>query len=1281
MNGLLYITSCTNSSKKSTVVEKTDSLAPPVAIQVTNPFIVRLDTCPKPISITIPAGSIKQSNTAQNGYEAQLVQSETKAVDFIPLMRNYTTDDGLALDAIECVYKDKKGCLWFGTAGGGVSRYDGTQFITYTIAQGLANNVVRSIMEDNEGNFWFGTSGGGLSCFDGFSFKNYTFKEGPQANTIWCIEKDRKGNLWLGTYGNGVFCYNGKTFKNYTTADGLIHNLVLNIKEDKKGNIWFATADGISRYNGTSFTNFSKDDGLVGTIVKSITEDKKGRLWFGTEGGGVSCYDYKKTEQIHETEQKKTNCFTNYNKEHGLESNFIQSVFEDKNGDMWFGTKGNGAICYNGMSFVNYTTAHGLGNNNISCIAEDETGNIWFGSSGGGVTRYDNKSFINYTTKQGLGNNIIYSIGKDKNENMWFGTDNGGVSCYNGTHFTNYTKTQGLPSNVIRSIEEDQNGYLWFGTNGSGISKFDGNIVEAIEKQKKAELKTLSNSKKTNERFFKTFTNYGEKQGVSGKGISCIKEDKEGTLWLGTFGEGVFRYDGKTITNFTTTQGLSSNVIWNIIEDKAGSLWISTDGNGVSKYNGTSFINYTTAQGIADNFVFSMVEDIFGNIWFATFAGVSRYDGERFTNYTVEDGLPDAAVSQVAIDSQQNVIIGTNQGLALLTSFQLKPGHINMKSIVPPQNSLKSLELKKYKPNFEVFNTSTGYPVKDVMAGHNTMLVDSKGIIWIGTGSDKTALVRFDYSAVNKNKKRPEVFIQSIKIDNTVICWNDLLAKQELKNDSSGSAIPPHIMEEVTSFGRELNVKERDTMRTQFCAIHFDSITKFYPLPVNLVLPYNHNNITFDFAAIEPARPYLISYQYMLEGYDKNWSSATNKPTAVFGNMGEGTYTFKVKAHFNGISESGAEGWSEPVAYTFKVLPPWWRTWWFLTLLCVMGIGLIISIFQYRTKALRQRQKELEQTVVERTTEVVLQKDKAEKQKELADSQRIIAEELRSIAEKQKELVQEKQKEILDSITYAKRIQSALLTSDEYINKHLPAEHFILFKPKDIVSGDFYWAISVPFLPGWDLGTNKVKLPHDLKRKNTFYIVTADCTGHGVPGAFMSMLNISYLNENIVERSIRLPHDILNSQRKEIIQALNPPGSIEESKDGMDCVLCAYDFDKMLLHFAAANNSLWLIREGTLTEYKADKMPVGKYNEVLKSFTLQTIALQKGDIVYTSTDGFIDQFGTNGKKLLKKHFKEELIKICHLPMTEQKEYLNNFFESWKGNNEQVDDVCVVGIRI
>ena len=273
--------------------------------------------------------------------------------------------------------------------------------------------------------------------------------------------------------------------------------------------------------------------------------------------------------------------------------------------------------------------------------------------------------------------------------------------------------------------------------------------------------------------------------------------------------------------------------------------------------------------------------------------------------------------------------------------------------------------------------------------------------------------------------------------------------------------------------------------------------------------------------------------------------------------------------------------------------------------------------------------------------------------------------------EHQKKIIEEKNKETTDSINYASRIQQAMLTSQEYISKHLPAEYFIFYQPKDIVSGDFYWAFE-KIIP-----SSKLEVPE----QKFFYFATSDCTGHGVPGAFMSLLNISFLNENVIERNIVEPNKILNEQRKEIIKALNPKGT-ENSKDCMDCALCKFDFNSMTLTFAAANNPIWLVRNAKLIEYLPDKMPVGKYNETDKEFTQQTIQLQKGDIIYTFTDGYADQFGgPNGKKFKYKQFEELLLSNHHLPMKEQHNILEKTINSWKGKLEQVDDVLVIGVKI
>jgi serine phosphatase RsbU (regulator of sigma subunit) len=260
----------------------------------------------------------------------------------------------------------------------------------------------------------------------------------------------------------------------------------------------------------------------------------------------------------------------------------------------------------------------------------------------------------------------------------------------------------------------------------------------------------------------------------------------------------------------------------------------------------------------------------------------------------------------------------------------------------------------------------------------------------------------------------------------------------------------------------------------------------------------------------------------------------------------------------------------------------------------------------------------------------------------------------------QKDLVDEKQKEIIDSINYAKRIQQAVLTGEDVWNK-ISKEYFILFKPKDIVSGDFYWAYNTP--------------------NNRSIFCLADCTGHGVPGGFMSMLGNSFLNEIVVENKIFKADQILNKLRSKIIHALEQKGGTQQ-KDGMDMSLCVWNKLDNTLEFAGANNPLWLLRGKELQEYKADKMPIGLYLETETPFSSVTIQLQAGDIIYLSTDGYADQFGgPKGKKLKYKPLIESLIKNSALPMAEQKNILDSTFNDWMHKHDQVDDVSLIGVKV
>ncbi|MBK8369301.1 MAG: SpoIIE family protein phosphatase [Bacteroidetes bacterium] len=278
-----------------------------------------------------------------------------------------------------------------------------------------------------------------------------------------------------------------------------------------------------------------------------------------------------------------------------------------------------------------------------------------------------------------------------------------------------------------------------------------------------------------------------------------------------------------------------------------------------------------------------------------------------------------------------------------------------------------------------------------------------------------------------------------------------------------------------------------------------------------------------------------------------------------------------------------------------------------------------------------------------------------------------IISEQKIMVEHQKYLVEEKHKEITDSINYAERIQRSFLASDELLEEHLK-NYFVFFQPKDVVSGDFYWATST-------------SLSHPDSNQNLFYLVTADSTGHGVPGAIMSLLNITSI-ESALKDGNTSPADILNATRKTIIDRLKKDGSAEGGKDGMDCSLLCFDFKNSRFTYSAANNPVWVVRESQLIELVSDKMPVGKHDKDQISFTQYEFHLQKGDTVYTLTDGLPDQFGgPNGKKYKYKQLKELLTSIATLPTEIQREKLRESFVNWKGNLEQVDDVCVIGIRI
>ena len=311
---------------------------------------------------------------------------------------------------------------------------------------------------------------------------------------------------------------------------------------------------------------------------------------------------------------------------------------------------------------------------------------------------------------------------------------------------------------------------------------------------------------------------------------------------------------------------------------------------------------------------------------------------------------------------------------------------------------------------------------------------------------------------------------------------------------------------------------------------------------------------------------------------------------------------------------------------------------YFAIIALILVSGLVYYIYRgYKIK------KEANIKLEEKNKLISAQKDEIQKQKEIAESQR--------------DLIAYQKKHITDSIHYAKRIQTALLPSLELFSDEI--DHFVLYKPRDIVSGDFYWVAKID---GQQM------------------VIAADCTGHGVPGAFMSMLGVSLLNEIILNKRIIQPDQVLNVLREYIIQSLKQVVQTSGIKDGMDMCVCLIDFKKNKMQFAGANNPLWIFADGKLNEIKGDKMPVAIHDNMLP-FTNHVVDIKKGDTFYIFSDGYADQFGgPQQKKILNKNFKMLLLKVQNLPMLEQGSKIDEFFEDWRKELEQIDDVCVIGIR-
>jgi signal transduction histidine kinase/ligand-binding sensor domain-containing protein len=467
-----------------------------------------------------------------------------------------------------------------GTAGGGVSRFDGQSWKTYTAADGLASDFVQAIALDLQGALWVGTAGGGVSRFDGQSWKTYTAADGLASDFVVSAITDNAGRLWFGTW-SGVSRFDGTAWISYTPADGLSNEFVLSILEDRDGRLWFGTdGGGVSLLENGRWSAITPESGrLGGNRIYALLEDREGQFWFGTNGG-VSRYDGP--------------IWTTFTVADGLVNNSIYPISEDGRGNYWFGTVDQGLSVYDGQQWTTLTEAAGyIPSNRINVLYKDRSGALWIGTDEG-VSRYDERQWKTFTADDGLSSDFVLAVFQDADGNIWFGTD-GGVSVYDGAAWATYSTLDGLASDYVQTVFQDSDGILWFGTNG-GVNRFDGIA----------------------------WTTFTTEDGLIHNQVRLIFQDTSGALWFAT-NAGVSRYAGQQWQSFTMADGLAANDIMAIQEDPAGTLWFGTAGGGVSRYDSRVFQTLNRQDGLAGNVVHSIYRDRFDALWLGTNGGVSRY--------------------------------------------------------------------------------------------------------------------------------------------------------------------------------------------------------------------------------------------------------------------------------------------------------------------------------------------------------------------------------------------------------------------------------------------------------------------------------------------------------------------------------------------------------------------------------------------------------------------------------------------------------------------------------
>jgi len=730
-------------------------------------------------------------------------------------------------------------------------------------------------------------------------------------------------------------------FKHYSVEDGLVSSSVSCIFQDSGGYLWIGTEQGISRFNGVDFKDMSMGGESFTGFIFDIFEARNGDIWIGTEAGGAARF--------------RSGEFTFFTTRNGLPHNRVSSICEDREGNLWFGTR-EGIAVFDGTDFTGRTRADGPAGGDVRDMVMDKKGNIWIGT-GEGLCCFTGGRFINYTPA-GPGNspgNAVRVLKTGRGGALWIGTEGGLYRFREGT-FTSFTEGEGLPVSYIHSVAEDRNGSLWIGTD-NGACYFSGGTV----------------------------TTFNRAHGLPDDTVSSIFEDREGNIWFGTI-LGLSRLSSLRFVNYTVKDGLPHNLIWGIIEERPGIYRIAT-GKGLSRFARGTFKNLTTRDGLVNDSVHKLVKDRWGKIWAATRDGISVYRHGKFTNYTVKDGLPHNTVLSILEDREGVIWLGTARGIC-----RFMDGVFTVPAFERDGTPVQFLSEDRggnvwYSNNKGLYKVSgdkrVRYTTRDGLANDMvySFFEDRRGRFWLGTQQGLSCFDRgkfTNYTTADGLADNVCYFLLGDDRDNLWIgtrrginrfdgvSFKTYTTRDGLSSYEVGHGACLKDSRGYLWFGTVKGLTRydpgQDRVNTVPPPVYITDFTVFdetYPMDRPINLEYNRNYLKFSFTGLSFTSPGDVSYRYRLEGIDHRWFRTGNRFIS-YPYLPHGDYTFKVFA----VNNDGIES-ERPAEIRFRILPPFWETWWFqlFSVLFVSAVLLMIVLWKIKREkekiANRERNKQL----------------------------------------------------------------------------------------------------------------------------------------------------------------------------------------------------------------------------------------------------------------------------------------------------------------------------------